>query len=282
MTEKMNKPFIIAELGINHNGDLETAKKLIDMAKECGCDAVKFQKRTIDIVYKKDFLDSLRESPWGTTQRAQKEGLEFDKKDYDAIDAYCKGKDILWFASAWDKKSQEFLRRYNLKHNKVASAMLTHTDLLKMVAEEKKHTFISTGMSDLDIIDRAVDLFRKSDCPFTLMHCVSTYPSEDEECNILAVRTLKERYHCDVGYSGHERGILPSVLAVAFGATTLERHITLDRAMYGSDQAASLEKRGLELMVRDARRVASILGDGKKKISAKELPIAKKLRYHEE
>lgn len=282
MREKINNPFIIAEIGINHNGDIEIAKNLINMAKECGCDAVKFQKRTIDIVYTKDLLDSYRESPWGTTQRAQKEGLEFGKKEYDIIDKYCKEKEIIWFASAWDEKSQEFLRQYNLEYNKIASAMLTYIKLLEMIAEEGKYTFISTGMSDWTIIDRAVDIFRKHKCPFTLMHCVSTYPSEDEECNISAIKTIRERYNCEIGYSGHERGLLPSVLAVAFGATALERHITLDRAMYGSDQAASLEKRGLELLVRDARRVAKVLGDGQKRIMEKEIPIAKKLRYHEE
>jgi len=282
MAEKTRNPFIVAEIGINHNGDIEIAKKLIDMAKACGCDAVKFQKRTIDIVYPKDLLDSYRESPWGTTQRAQKEWLEFGKKEYDIIDKYCKEKEIIWFASAWDGKSQEFLRQYDLKYNKVASAMLTHINLLNLIAEEGKHTFISTGMSDWGIIDRAVEIFRKHKCPFTLMHCVSTYPSEDEECNILTIKTLRERYNCEVGYSGHERGLLPSILAVVFGATALERHITLDRTMYGSDQAASLEERGLELLVRDARRVAKVLGDGQKRITEKEIPIAKKLRYHEE
>jgi len=282
MEKKISHPFIIAEIGINHNGDIEIAKKLIDMAKDCGCDAVKFQKRTIDIVYTRDLLDSYRESPWGTTQRAQKEGLEFGEEGYDIIDKYCKEKEIIWFASAWDEKSQEFLRQYKLEYNKVASAMLTHTKLLNMIAEEGKRTFISTGMSDWTIVDRVVDIFREHKCPFTLMHCISTYPSEDEECNILAIKTLRERYDCEVGYSGHERGILPSVLAVAFGATALERHITLDRTMYGSDQSASLEKRGLELLARDVRRVAKVLGDGQKRIMDKEIPIAKKLRYHEE
>jgi len=275
--------FVIAEIGINHNGDIKIAKKLIDMAKDCGCDAVKFQKRAIDIVYKQEMLDSFRESPWGKTQRAQKEGLEFGKKEYTEIDKYCKSKGMEWFASAWDEKSQDFLKQFNSKYNKIASALITHEKLLTMVAKEKKHTFISTGMSNWKIIDNAVKLFKDNDCPFSLLHCLSTYPSEDEECNIKLVKTLKERYDCEVGYSGHERGLLPSVLAVAYGATILERHITLDRTMYGSDQAASLEKRGLELLVRDARRVKAILGDGQiKEISGKEASIAKKLRYHEE
>ncbi len=282
MTAEAGYPYIIAEIGINHNGDVDLARKLIDMAKECGCDAVKFQKRTVDVVFKQEFLDSYRESPWGTTQRAQKEALEFGKQQYDVIDEYSRQKQIAWFASAWDEKSQEFLRQYNLPHNKVSSAMLTHWSLLNMMAEEGKHTFISCGMSNWDIIDKALDIFRKKRCPFTLMHCVSTYPCEDEECNTSAIQTLRERYNCEVGYSGHERGILPSILAVACGATAIERHITLDRTMYGSDQAASLERRGLELLVRDARRVAKILGDGQKRITDREMPIAKKLRYHEQ
>lgn len=278
----MSKLFIIAESGINHNGDIEIAKQLIDMAKLNGCDAVKFQKRDINTVYDSKFLETPRKSPWGDTQRAQKEGLEFGKKEYDIIDAYCREKDIVWFASAWDVNSQKFLRQYDLKYNKVASAMITHYELLNMIAEEKKNTFISCGMSDWDMIDKAVKVFKEHECPFSLMHCVSTYPSDDKECNILAIKVFAEKYGCDVGYSGHEKGFLPSILAVAFGATILERHITIDRTMYGSDQAASLEKRGLELMVRDAKRTISILGDGQKLITSKEIPIAKKLRYYEE
>lgn len=274
--------FMIAEIGINHNGDVAIAKRLIDMAKETGCDAVKFQKRTIDVIYSQEFLNSPRESLWGTTQRAQKEGLEFGKAEFDEIDRYCREKEIIWFASPWDEPSFEFLRQYHLPYNKIASAMLTHEKLLRLMAQEGTHTFISTGMSDWAKIDHAVEIFRQHDCPFTLLHCVSTYPSDDEECNISALKTLQERYQCPVGYSGHERGVLPSVLAVALGATVIERHITLDRTMYGSDQAASLEHRGLELLVRDCRRVAAILGDGDKHITARELPIAQKLRYHEE
>ena len=276
-----NVPFIIAEVGINHNGSIDIAKKLINMAKNCGCNAVKFQKRTIDVVYTKEFLDSPRESPWGTTQRDQKEGLEFGKNEYDEIDSYCKEIGIEWFASAWDEQSQKFLSSYNFNYNKIASTMLTSIPFLELVAKEKKHTFISTGMSSFDEIDKAVEIFKNQNCPFTLLHCVSTYPSEDNECNILMVKTLKERYNCDVGYSGHERGVLPSTISVAFGARVIERHITLDRTMYGSDQAASLEKRGLELLVRDSREVRAILGDGKKTFSEKEKQIAKKLRYFE-
>lgn len=274
--------YIVAEIGINHNGDVDIAKKLIDMAKECGCDAVKFQKRTLDIVYTKDVLDTPRKSPWGMTTRQQKEGLEFGKEQYDEINGYCMQNRIEWFASAWDLESQKFLRKYDLKHNKIASAMLTHMPFVEMVAEEKKHTFISTGMCEYGEIDKAVSIFVKAGCPFTLMHCVSTYPCSDEECNVSVVQKLKEHYQCAVGYSGHEVGILPSVLAVSSGAEAIERHITLDRAMYGSDQSASLEKKGLQLLVRDCRLVASIQGDGIKRKTDAERSVEAKLRYFRE
>jgi len=270
---------IMAEIGINHNGDISIAKKLIEMAKDAGCDAVKFQKRTMDIVYTKEILDSPRESPWGTTTREQKEGLEFGKTEYDEIDKYCKELNIDWFASAWDIPSFEFLKNYNLKYNKIASAMLLHTEFVEYVAKEKVLTFVSTGMSNINDIDKAVDIFEKNDCPFILMHTVSNYPCKDDKCNILMVKTLKDRYNCRVGYSGHEVGILPSVLSVIYGAEVIERHITIDRAMYGSDQAASLEKRGLELLVRDIRSVKGIIGSGVKEYSDDEKSVAKKLRY---
>ena len=278
----MNLPIIICEVGINHNGDINIAKQLIKMAKDCGADLVKFQKRDINIVYTQEFLDSPRESPWGTTQRHQKEGLEFGKDEYDEIDRYCKELGIPWFASAWDLESQKFLRQYDLKFNKIASAMLTYEPLLDMVASEGKHTFISTGMSTYKDIDNAVEIFKKYGTPYTLLHCVSTYPCEDEDCNLLMIQALGDRYRCPIGYSGHERGILPSVLAVSLGATVIERHITCDRTSYGSDQSASLERRGLELMIRDCRDVWKMLGDGDKKISDKEKNIAKKLRYFKE
>lgn len=275
----MNNLFVIAEIGINHNGDFNIAKELIDTAKSTGCDAVKFQKRTLDVVYTKEYLESSRDSPWGTTQREQKEGLEFSKNEYDEIDAYCKKVEIEWLASAWDVESQIFLQSYNLKYNKVASAMLTHPPLLEEIAKEGKHTFISTGMSSFEQIDQAVDIFKKHDCNFTLLHCVSTYPCRDEDCNLRVISSLKDRYRCPVGYSGHEAGILPSVIAVALGADTLERHITLDKTMYGSDQSASLEKQKLEQLVNDARRVKGILGDGMKRIIESELKTEKSLRY---
>ncbi|HET7568257.1 MAG TPA: N-acetylneuraminate synthase family protein [Gaiellaceae bacterium] len=273
--------FVIAEIGINHNGDVDIAKQLIDMAHEAGCDAVKFQKRTIDVVYTQELLDSPRESPWGTTQREQKEGLEFGQEEYDQIDAYCRGLGIAWFASAWDVESQHFLRRYDLPYNKIASAMLTHGDLVEAVAEEGKPTFVSTGMSTGDEIESAVAVFRRHDCPIVLMHTVSDYPAPEEVLNLRRIEVLRERFGCPVGYSGHEVSPLPSILAAALGAVAIERHITLDRAMYGSDQAASLEKRGLEILVGGLATLRDALGDGSERITDSEAANARKLRYWE-
>ena len=271
--------FFTAEIGINHNGDLEVAKKLIDVAVEAGCDAVKFQKRTVEKVYSKEALDTPRESPWGTTTREQKLGLEFGKAEYDIIDKYCKEKNIEWYASSWDIDSKLFLRNYNLKHNKVASAMLTNHKLLEIIAEERKPTFISTGMSTMDEISDAVKIFKKHNCPHSLQHSNSSYPMEESEANISCITTLQKEFKCDVGYSGHEvAGYLICVCAVVLGATSIERHITLGRSMYGSDQAASLEPIGLRRVVRDVRRIDAVLGDGIKKIWPSEIPVMKKLR----
>jgi len=271
---------IIAEIGINHNGDIGIAKNLIDAAVHAGVDAVKFQKRTIDLVYSKELLDSPRESPWGTTQRDQKEGLEFGFDEYREIDSYCKKEGIDWFASAWDIESQKFLAQFDLKFNKVASAMIVYEDLLKEIASEKKHTFISTGMADVDQIDRAVEIFKNANCPFELMHCVSTYPMKDEDANLRCIITLRERYKCNVGYSGHEVGLGVSIAAAALDISSLERHITLDRAMYGSDQAASIEPQGFARLVGTIRAVEKAMGDGKVGIIEKEISIAQKLRAH--
>lgn len=271
--------FVTAEIGINHNGDIEIVKKLIDVAATAGCDAVKFQKRTIEKVYTKEVLDSPRESPWGTTTRDQKMGLEFNKKEYDEIDKYCKSKNIIWYASSWDVDSQIFLRQYNLKYNKVASAMLTNVELLKTIAEEQKYTFISTGMSTLDEIRSAVNLFREYKCPFELQHSNSSYPMKIEEANLKCIETLRKEFNCNVGYSGHETmGYLICVAAVVMGATSIERHITLDRSMYGSDQAASLEPLGLQRLVNNIREIDLILGDGVKRVWESEIPVRKKLR----
>lgn len=272
--------FFIAEIGINHNGDMKICKQLIDLAAEAGCNAVKFQKRDINSVYTKDFLDGHRESPWGKTQRDQKMGLEFNKEEYEEIDNYCKKKNIDWFASAWDLNSQIFLRQFNSKYNKIASAMLVNLELLKMVAEEKKHTFISTGLSTLEDIEKAVNIFKERNCPFELMHCVSTYPMKDSDANLNTITTLREKFKCKVGYSGHETGLAVSYAAAALGASSIERHITLDRAMYGSDQAASLAPPGLRKVVAESRKIQTALGDGVKRIIEDEIPIAKKLREH--
>jgi N-acetylneuraminate synthase len=274
----MEKVFICAEIGINHNGDLSLAKKLIDVASVAGCDAVKFQKRDIDLVYEEDFLNSSRKSPWGDTQRAQKEGIEFSESEYDEIDSYCKEKGINWFASSWDVESQKFLRKYNLKYNKIASAMLTRYDILDAVASEGRYTYISTGMSYYEEIDKAVEVFKKQGCPFELMHTNSTYPMKDEDANLLVMAKLRKKYDCKVGYSGHEEGTLVSIAAVALGATSIERHITIDRDMYGSDQKASIEPYELCKLVRDIRTVERTLGDGEKVLSDAELAIRKKLR----
>ena len=271
--------FVISEIGINHNGSLDIAKKLIDIAATAGCDAVKFQKRSVEKLYPKKTLDQPRESPWGTTQREQKMGLEFSIKDYAVIDKYCKKKNIPWFASCWDIESQKQMRKFKTKYNKVASAMLIHEKLLKTIAEEKKYTFISTGMSTMKQIENAVKIFKKFKCPFELMHSHSAYPMKIDEANLKLVQTLKNKFKCKVGYSGHETGsYLVCITASLLGATSIERHITLDRTMYGSDQSASLEPEGLFRMVRDLRTVDKIQGDGKKRIWDSEKPAMKKLR----
>ena len=272
--------FIIAEIGINHNGDMSICKELIDVAVDSGCDAVKFQKRDIDQVYTQDFLDSYRESPWGTTQREQKIGLEFDKDQYLEIDQYCKEKGVEWFASAWDLNSQSFLRQFDCKYNKVASAMAVYDDLLKIIAEEGKHTFISTGMSTYNDIDKAVDIFKKAGCSFELMHTVSTYPMKEENANLNMIKTLRDKFQCNVGYSGHEVGLAVSYAAAALGVTSLERHITLDRSMYGSDQSASVSRSGFKHLVGAVRKIELAMGDGIKKILKEEIPIAENLRQH--
>ncbi len=273
----MSKIFIIGEIGINHNGSIDIAKKLIKGAKEAGADAVKFQKRTIDLVYKKEDLEKFRDSPWGTTFRLQKEGLELSETDYDEINKYTKELGIKWFASSWDVESQIFLRKYNLEYNKVASAMLTNIPLIKEIAGEKKHTFISTGMHNLDEISLVVKIFRENNCPFEIMHTVSTYPMKNSDANLRMINSLKKIYNCNVGYSGHESGRAVSVAAAALGITSLERHITLDRTMYGSDQAASLEIDGFRLLINYVRTVEQALGDGQKKILDEEIKIRRKL-----
>ena len=280
--KKIRKPFLIAEIGINHNGSINITKKLIDEAKKSNFDAVKFQKRDIDLVYSKEILDTPRESVWGTTTREQKMGLEFNENEYDEINEYCKKKQIKWFASPWDIKSLKFLDKYNLAFQKVASAMIVDENLLVEIAKRKKHTFISTGMSKKEEIDNAVKIFRDNDCSFELMHCVSTYPMKVEDANLSTIDELKKTYQCDVGYSGHESGAIVSLAALMFDISSLERHITLDRSMYGSDQSASLERGGLKLMVDYVRKIPIVVGDKPREtMFESEIPIAKKLRYWE-
>jgi N-acetylneuraminate synthase len=271
---------IVAEIGINHNGDMGICKQLIDVAKDSGADCVKFQKRDINEVYTQEFLDSPRESQWGTTQREQKLGLEFSADEYQEIEEYCKEKGLEWFASAWDINSQKFLRQFNSKYNKIASAMIVHTELLKEVASEGKHTFISTGMTTYSDIQSAVDIFRDANCSFELMHTVSTYPMKDEDANLNMIKTLREKFNCDVGYSGHEVGLAVSYAASALKITSLERHITLDRSMYGSDQSASVEPSGFRQLVGAVRKIELAMGDGVKRIYEAEKPIAANLRQH--
>ena len=277
----MKKIFFIAEIGINHNGDLGIAKKLIDESAKAGFNAVKFQKRTIDLVYDQVLLESKRESPWGTTQRDQKEGLELSEKDYQEIDEYCKFKNIEWFASAWDIESLNFLDQFDLKYHKIASAMIIDEDFLSAVAEKKLHTFISTGMSTMKDIERAISIFRNANTSFELMHCFSTYPMRPEDANLLTINDMKEKFKCNVGYSGHENGLAVSYAASMLGISSLERHVTLDRTMYGSDQAASIEPKGMQELISVINKMYIALGKIKTgEILEDEIAIAEKLRAH--
>jgi N-acetylneuraminate synthase len=268
--------FIIAEIGINHNGSVTLAKKMIDIAVTTGCDAVKFQKRTVDIVYTQEELAKERKSVFGNTNGDLKRGLEFDLEEYREIDAYCKEKGILWFASCWDEKSVDFIEQFDVPCYKIASASLTDDNLLKYTRSKGKPILLSTGMSTIEEIEHAIDILGKED--LVIYHCTSTYPSNADETNLRAIQTFKEKFGCPIGYSGHERGVTPSVLAVALGANSVERHITVDRTNWGSDQAASLEMAGLYHMVRDIRQVPDLLGDGNKIVYPREIPIIEKLR----
>lgn len=275
--------FVIAEIGINHNGDINLAKKMIDNSVDAGADAVKFQKRDINVVYTKEFLESHRESPWGKKQRDQKLGLEFNEDQYKIIDEYCKNKKIEWFASAWDLNSLQFLSKFDLKFNKVASAMIVDTKLLEAIAKQGKYTFISTGMCSFIEIDNAIKIFKKHNCEYELMQCVSAYPFDDSLANLNMIKKMRDKYNCKVGYSGHEKsGTVISFAAIALGATSIERHFTLDRNMYGTDQVASLQPEGLRKLVQGIRKIElSMSGKGnEKKILDIELSVAKKLREH--
>ena len=277
-----NKIHIIAEIGINHNGDIELTKKMIKIAKEIGVNSVKFQKRDLNLVYTKEELDKSRESPWGKTNREQKEGLEFSEQEYKIIDEYCKKLKIEWFASAWDLNSLDFIKIFNLKYNKIASAMIVDQKFLTEVAKQKKYTFISTGMCEEKDIDNAVKIFKENNCEFELMHCISAYPFDDKIANLGLINYYKEKYKCSVGYSGHETGGLAiSYAAAALGISSLERHFTLDRSMYGSDQSASIEPRGFEELIGGVRKIEIAVNKNvKKNILDIEKPISKKLRSH--
>lgn len=268
--------FIIAELGINHNGSLKDAKRLIDMAVSNGCNAVKFQKRTVDVVYTKEELERPRHSVFGETNGDLKRGLEFGYDEYKEIDAYCKQKNIMWFASCWDEGSVDFIEQFNPPCYKIASASLTDDKLLEYTKSKGKPILLSTGMSTMEEIDHAMEILGEENT--IIYHCTSTYPSNSDEINLNFIKTLKERFSCPVGYSGHERGIAPSILAVALGACSVERHITLDRTNWGSDQAASLETPGLFHMIRDIRQIPALLSDGRKVVYEREKPIREKLR----
>ena len=270
---------IIEEIGTNHMGSIKIVKKIINVTIDAGCDVVKFQKKNIEKIYTEEFLDSFLESPWGTTQREMRLHREFSIKQYKEIDRYCKKKKIPWFVSCWDIGSQIHMRQFKTKYNKVASAMLTHQKLLENIAEEKKYTFISTGMSTIKDINKAVKIFRKHKCTFELMHCHSAYPMPEEEANLMMIPALQKKFKCKFGYSGHEVGETNVCIpAVVLGATSIERHVTIDRTWYGHDQAASLEPAGLKKLVRDIRLLDKILGDNKKKIHKSEIPNMKKLR----
>ena len=274
--------FIIAEIGINHNGDLETAKRLIDVAIQAGCDAVKFQKRDPDVCVPENMKNVLRDTPWGEiTYLEYKKRIEFGKNEFDEIDTYCRLKGIKWSASAWDLNSLNFLDNYELGFHKVASALATYETFLEEVASRNVLTYASVGMCNWAQIDRLVEIFNFKKCPLVLLHTISTYPANESDLNLRMITTLRERYGLPVGYSGHESSVSPSIVAGVLGAVAIERHITLDRSMWGTDHSASLEPAGLKQLVGSIRKIDLVLGDGVKKEIAKEKEIASKMRYWE-
>ncbi len=271
--------YIIAEIGINHNGSLETAKRLIDIAAVAGCDAVKFQKRNPDVCVPDHQKDIPRDTPWGTMSYIDyKHRMEFGQEEYDEIDKYCKEKNIEWSASPWDMDSLEFLLQYNIPFIKIPSAMITNEELMRESAKSGKEVIFSTGMSTLEETDQAVAWMREEGADFSLLHCNSTYPAPLEDLNLKCIETLRERYNCEVGYSGHEFRLGTTVASVYLGATIIERHITLDRTMWGSDHLASVEPQGLIKLVKGIRELEIALGDGHKRVTDGELPVRKKLR----
>jgi N-acetylneuraminate synthase len=268
--------FVIAEIGINHNGSIETALQLIDAAVAAGCQAVKFQKRTVDLVYSAAELQQPRENPFGPTNGDLKRGLEFGNKEYRMIDSYCREKDILWFASSWDANSIDFMENFTPPCHKIASACLTHDDLLLHFRKTNRPLILSTGMSTMEQVRHAVELLGMEN--LILLHTTSTYPSKINILNLRVIKTLQSEFECPVGYSGHEVGLQTSVAAASLGACVVERHLTLDRAMWGSDQAASVEPHGFARLIRDIRDVEVALGDGIKRLHDDEIPVMHKLR----
>lgn len=272
--------FFIAEAGINHNGDLALAKKLIDMASAAGCDAIKFQKRTPEICVPEEMKNVLRETPWGViTYLEYKKKIEFQLQDYNSIAQYCASKNIAWSASAWDIPSLNFLDQFNLPFHKIASALSTNLEFVEEVALRGILTYASVGMCNYSDIDNLVSIFKRHKCPLVIMHTVSTYPAKDADLNLRMIETLQNRYGIPIGYSGHEPSVSPSIVAASLGAVAIERHITLDRTMWGTDHSASLESPGLNQLVGAIRKVPVVLGDGVKKIILEEELIAKKMRY---
>ena len=280
---------IIAEIGINHNGDLDIVKKLIDTAEFAGCDVVKFQKRNPDICVPEHQKEVMRDTPWGRmTYLEYKYRIEFGKKEYDYIDKYCREKSISWTASVWDLDSVNFMSSYDVPFIKIPSAMLTDDELLLATKNTGKKIILSTGMSTIDEIDHAVKILelggstdfsiKENNKNYALLHCNSTYPAPIDELNLSCITTLKDRYGCEVGYSGHENGLIPSIAALCFGATIIERHITLDKTMWGTDQMASVEPHGLIKLVRGIRELQSAIGDGNKIVTDGEKSIRDKLR----
>jgi len=278
----MDRVFLIGECGINSNGDVEIAKKLITLAKSMDWDCVKFQKRTISEVIPKEMWHIKKDTPWGIMEYYDyKEKLEFGKDDYDEIALFCKKMEMDWFASAWDLASLSFLEQYDLPYNKIASAMITNKKFIEEVAKQHKKTFISTGMCSWEDIDYAVEVFTSHECPYVLMHCVGLYPCPVEKLNLNVINSLKKRYGGEVGYSGHSEGAMDAVIAYLLGARYIEKHITINRAMFGSDQSASLEPAGMAFISKHCGHIPEMLGTGNKIYDDDEMKIARKLRYWE-
>ena len=278
--KKRKIPYLIAEIGINHNGSIKLAKQLIDLAKSCDFDAVKFQKRDLDICIPDYQKNIMRDTPWGRISYLDyKKKIEFGKKEFNEIDNYCKKIKIDWFCSAWDLNSLKFLKTYKMKYNKIASALITNTEFLTAVAKQRKITFISTGMSTMKDINRAINIFKKNKCDFILMHCVSSYPVADKDLNLNTILNLKKKFKCKIGYSGHEANVSPSIAAWLLGSDYIERHITLDRSMWGTDQSASLSEQGMKYLSGMLKKFPTILGDGIKKINLDEKKLISKFRF---